>query len=635
MSDTPPASTSQESASAMPASRRFANPDYPAWIREIDHTLPVKPQFLVTGNIHDHHLLPIELGGTRELVRTTKVIVDCFGESGYGLVLLFDVIDGLSVAFEAEPGTAAKIHPNLAPTRPVDLSIGALVPILKQIVASTGGRIALIIDYGSRLRTDDQDANPTLHSLLAAAEKLAHTAVAHVGTPARPTAMFNTIVWIMDSVSDLPHWLAASESVRVVSIPTPNQTDRLKAAERLASSLDLSGIDLDAQRAVFERFADLTHGMTVQSMREIVLLALEGDVPATRIDEAVRAYRVGIVDNPWRQTETLRRIANGEAILGESVLGQPRAVRKSVDILTRAAVGLSGAQSGGQGGRPQGVLFLAGPTGVGKTELARSMAAMLFGTEDAYTRFDMSEFSAEQSEARLIGAPPGFIGHNAGGELTNAVRQRPFSILLFDEIEKAHPSILDKFLQILEDGRLTDGTGSTVYFSETVIVFTSNLGIYRTVSDGDVTRREPIVLPGAVDIEAKVRSAIEEHFTLQIGRPELLNRIGVDNIVVFDFIARDVGLELIEKYLKHVVRRVEQQREVILEISNEVRATLAASCLTDEILKFGGRGIGAAVETTFINPLAVALFAAGITSGSVRASALTSDAHGWHLELTR
>ena len=154
----------------------------------------------------------------------------------------------------------------------------------------------------------------------------------------------------------------------------------------------------------------------------------------------------------------------------------------------------------------------------------------------AYIRFDMSKFSAEQSEARLVGAPPGYVGYDAGGELVNAVRQRPFSVVLFDEIEKAHPQILDKFLQILDDGRLTDGRGDTVYFSETVIIFTSNLGVYVRDETG-----QPVLNVSQNDdyeaVSERIHEAIENHFRFQLQRPELLNRIG-DNIVVFDFYPR-------------------------------------------------------------------------------------------------
>ena len=163
-------------------------------------------------------------------------------------------------------------------------------------------------------------------------------------------------------------------------------------------------------------------------------------------------------------------------VLGQEVLGQDRAVASVVDIILRATTGLSGIQHSSRT-IPRGVMLFAGPTGVGKTELAKTMAREIFGSEEAMIRFDMSEYSQSHSDQRLLGAPPGYVGYDAGGELTNAIKSKPFSILLFDEIEKANPNILDKFLQILDDGRMTDSRGETVYFTECLIVFTSNIGM--------------------------------------------------------------------------------------------------------------------------------------------------------------
>jgi len=188
---------------------------------------------------------------------------------------------------------------------------------------------------------------------------------------------------------------------------------------------------------------------------------------------------------------------------------------------------------------------------VGKTELAKTLTQLIFGDDRAYIRFDMSEFAEEHSGARLLGAPPGYIGYDAGGELTNAVRDKPFAVVLFDEIEKAHPRILDKFLQILDDGRLTDGRGETAYFSEAILVFTSNLGIYVEDEHG---KRVQSVHPGDPQdvVEARVRGAIEDYFKFRLSRPEILNRIG-DNIVVFGFITPDVGAQIFDGMLRNVV----------------------------------------------------------------------------------
>lgn len=171
----------------------------------------------------------------------------------------------------------------------------------------------------------------------------------------------------------------------------------------------------------------------------------------------------------------------------------------------------------------------------------------------------MSEFSQSHSDQKLLGAPPGYVGYEAGGQLTNAVRNKPFSILLFDEIEKAHPSILDKFLQILEDGRMTDGQGQTVYFSECIIIFTSNLGIYTRNPLGERVANVTIDMPYN-EVSDKVKSAIADYFKLELGRPEILNRIG-ENIVVFDYIRPEIGQQILDAQINKIIRTLKAEKK--------------------------------------------------------------------------
>ena len=191
--------------------------------------------------------------------------------------------------------------------------------------------------------------------------------------------------------------------------------------------------------------------MVLTDVIAITQLCRREQLQFTEIGEAVRRYKLGVTEDPWKRLDR-SKIANGMEFIGRRVKGQQQAVVKALDIIKRAVTGLSGAQASKAGGRPRGIMFLAGPTGVGKTELAKALTELLFGDERAYIRFDMSEFSAEHADQRLMGAPPGYVGYDAGDELTNAIREKPFSVVLFDEIEKAHPRILDKFLQMLDRG---------------------------------------------------------------------------------------------------------------------------------------------------------------------------------------
>jgi ATP-dependent Clp protease ATP-binding subunit ClpA len=215
----------------------------------------------------------------------------------------------------------------------------------------------------------------------------------------------------------------------------------------------------------------------------------------------------------------------------------------------------------------------------------------------------MSEFSAEHADQRLIGAPPGYVGYDVGGELTNAVRERPFSVVLFDEIEKAHPRILDKFLQILDDGVLTSGRGDRVYFSEALIIFTSNLGIYSTTPDGErranVTPDQPFE-----EVRDRVRAEIENHFKLVLNRPEILNRFG-ENIIVFDFIRPKVADEIFSSMVRHVLADAAASGHLVT-MADLACDTLRQLCTAD--LGNGGRGIRNKIEAHLINPLARALF---------------------------
>jgi ATP-dependent Clp protease ATP-binding subunit ClpA len=467
-------------------------------------------------------------------------------------------------------------------------------------------RAALVIDFGTRIaRSPDQCDQPE-HRFYVSFEKLSLTAspVTLKGDGHGP--LFNPVIWLLNRAQDAPSWFVLdSERIATHTIGRPDYEMRAGAAGLLAPLFLGYEEAAEPERAKFcTSFADATDGMTLCSMSDITQLAAHQRIALRDIDDAVRCYKVGALDNPWKKDYLREKIVNAREVIEERVKGQHQAVTKTIDILMRSVMGLTGAQARSGGSRPRGVLFFAGPTGVGKTELAKTLTSLIFGDERAYIRFDMSEFSEEHTGARLLGAPPGYVGYDAGGELTNAVREKPFSVVLFDEIEKGHARILDKFLQILEDGRLTDGRGETTYFSETIIIFTSNLGIY--VEDETGRRIQNVKPDDPYDtVEARIREAIGNYFKYRLSRPEILNRIG-DNIVVFNFITPDVAALIFKGMLKNVVNRMREEHKVALEMPDAVREKLLALCTRD--LSNGGRGIGNQLESTFINPLSRALF---------------------------
>jgi ATP-dependent Clp protease ATP-binding subunit ClpB len=280
-----------------------------------------------------------------------------------------------------------------------------------------------------------------------------------------------------------------------------------------------------------------------------------------------------------------------ESVIEERVVGQDEAVVAVANAIRRSRAGLSDPN------RPIGSFLFLGPTGVGKTELTKALAEFMFDTEEAMVRLDMSEFMEKHSVARMIGAPPGYVGYEEGGYLTEAVRRRPYSVILLDEVEKAHPDVFNILLQVLDDGRLTDGHGRTVDFRNTVIVMTSNLGSQRIQE-----------LAGEANYERMKAACMEvvgQHF-----RPEFVNR--VDDVVVFHPLGREEIRKIVDIQLASLQRRL-AEREIGLRLTDAARDRLGEAGF-DPV--YGARPLKRAIQQQVENPLAEAILRGDFEPGA-------------------
>jgi ATP-dependent Clp protease ATP-binding subunit ClpB len=362
----------------------------------------------------------------------------------------------------------------------------------------------------------------------------------------------------------------------------------MQGTTQIKEDLERARLELEtAHRANdLARMSELQYGRIPELEKQLEGALAAEDQETTLVRNKVTEEEVAEIVSKWTGIPVSKmlegekdKLLQMEAVVEQRVVGQSEAVTAVANAIRRSRAGLSDPN------RPIGSFLFLGPTGVGKTELTKALANFLFDTDDAMVRLDMSEFMEKHSVARLIGAPPGYVGYEEGGYLTEAVRRRPYSVVLLDEVEKAHPDVFNVLLQVLDDGRLTDGQGRTVDFRNCVIVMTSNLGSQRIQELGGEQNYDAM--------KASVMEVVSEHF-----RPEFINRI--DDAVVFHPLGREHIRAIVDIKLGYLHERL-AGRDMKIVLSEAARDRLAESGF-DPV--YGARPLKRAIQQQIENPLA-------------------------------
>lgn len=577
------------------------------WLEHFSRDIGYKSSVIVFGNTSDIMLNPKNYGKYDKVINT---LIAYIRDKGYKQIVKWDRVDGIDYSVSDEIMNANV--DNITSPRSNDYDLGEdfdtsftsqqgncyknpdeFFPYMLSIIKNNSNKTAFVLDYSDYLFGNANSLSEKERNYLAILGKALEASQSYNLLDSEFASVGNIVIIVAKNNAMIPPAFYLNNSmVSSVNVPLPGHREREHFIETNMACLNISQ-NIMSDKNIEDDLIDALDGFTLKEIAQMMKLSRQMPEKLS-FEKLINLFKYGEKVSPWEELSK-DKITRIEDELSKRVKGQNVAISKVKEVIIRAYTGFSGLQHSSKQKKPKGTLFFVGPTGVGKTELAKSLAEFIFGDENACIRFDMSEYNHEHSDQRLVGAPPGYVGYEAGGQLTNAVKEKPFCVLLFDEIEKAHGRILDKFLQILEDGRLTDGKGETVYFSETIIIFTSNIGASEV--NADLNPKE---------VKKLFVEKVQDHFITKLGRPELLNRIG-DNIVAFNFIDDPKVFTDIAKLKFKTIEEVVTERygaKIVFEQEDDIFMAIGKKAGKQN----GGRGLLNVMESLIINPLSEFIF---------------------------
>ncbi len=562
----------------------------------------IKKCVMIDGNVGD-----VYLDDKNKIVTLREFLEQMFKDMDYQDIVYWDRVEGatgaidkLTLTDEVEVEGDSYVFDDEEDDKPkgqqgLFKSPAEILNVVYKNVIDKKKKVAFIINWSEYLFSNNGLSDDERQNITLLGKAIKDRKVDYLNSDCNESV----VVIILNKASGLPlSFYQGNPEVEIVTLQKPDREERKQIVTKIEDSFNVklkSGTTslLDVENIdCIDMLEDFTN-------REIIQLSrMSRKEDKMTFDKLFYLFKYGEKENPWEKLEQAR-VKNIKKELAERVVGQDEAIEKIKKTVVKAYMGLTGLHKTSSRSMPKGVFFFVGPTGVGKTELSKSLAKFLFGDEQACIRFDMSEYAQENSDQKLIGAAPGYVGYEEGGQLTNAIKEHPFSVVLFDEIEKAakpNPRILDIFLQILEDGRLTDSKGETVYFSDTIIVFTSNLGANEVQASNDKE-----------GVAKEFINIVKDYFDNELKRPELLGRIGYNNIVPFNFIQdREFQYKICKSKLKPVIKGIDEKYKLELEFEKEMDSINYILQGVDS--SKGGRDILNAINDRLLDPLAMYLF---------------------------